>query len=368
MVNFTNCIDSNIDAAQRGPLKCIVVAWLIINMLLCGLASAEFKIPTPGTDLRFPSDHGKHTDYQTEWWYLTAQLGTCNKERSSEAIFETQTDSLGIQLTFFRRARELGAKTVDGFLAHAAVADIPRKKYVHESRSSAVDSSLAGAADGRIDLWNHEWFFRQQGESLVGEMRLDGVGTVRIIAPLPAVWLQGEKGFSKKGDCPSCSSYYYSMPRLQIKAEVIDPNGAATELCGLGWFDHEWMSSALSEAQNGWDWVSLMCKDGRNIMAFTVRGADPFSSWSIGEQKGNSRGQIFIPTKQWQSNKTGAKYPLWTKLTLPDFSAALSPLLEDQEFSSSSEAGISYWEGAVRTDNECLGYLELTGYKEKPKV
>jgi predicted secreted hydrolase len=46
----------------------------------------------------------------------------------------------------------------------------------------------------------------------------------------------------------------------------------------------------------------------------------------------------------------------------------LIPLLENQEIVSNGKDGISYWEGAVRTDNGCVGYLELTGYKDKPKI
>ena len=52
-----------------------------------GFARAEGLRP-----LGFPTDHGPHPDYQTEWWYYTGNLETGGGRH------------FGYQLTFFRRA------------------------------------------------------------------------------------------------------------------------------------------------------------------------------------------------------------------------------------------------------------------------
>jgi predicted secreted hydrolase len=325
------------------------------------LASAEFKAVSEGTALSFPTDHGSHSDYQTEWWYLTGHLGSCD---GSDFITKTL---YGFQLTFFRRGRELAGRHVDGYLAHAALTNVSEGSFHHESRSAAVGAKLAGAASERLDLWNHEWFMRRQGDQLVAELSLAEAGTLRLIAPLLDPVLQGKAGYSRKGSCTNCASFYYSMPRLSLKAELIAENGQARELCGIGWFDHEWMSNALKVDQVGWDWASLMCKDGSNVMAFTVRGAEQYSAWSLNGRKGEAKGSVFESIREWTSPNT-AKYPIWSSLNLPGASYTLIPLLENQEIVSNGKDGISYWEGAVRTDNGCVGYLELTGYKDKPKI
>lgn len=336
--------------------------WLLA--LLHHFSFVDFRVPEPSTQLSLPADHGRHEGFETEWWYLTGHLAECG----SSASF-VDTTKLGFQLTFFRRARAVAnGGLVDGFLAHAAISKIGEQKFLHDSRSSALGASLAGAADKRLDLWNHEWFMREQGGRLLGEFRLGAQEKLRFIGPIPQPMLQGENGFSRKGSCTNCSSHYYSLPRISLEAELIDEHGDAQKLCGLGWLDHEWMSSAIQPVQFGWDWLSLMCKDGRNIMAFTVRGENPFSAWSFNDRRGTSNTSIFLPQKNWISPKTKGSYPIWTRVVTPDFEAEITPLLETQELSSES-GGVSYWEGAVRSKDGCLGYLELTGYSgESPRI
>ena len=48
----------------------------------------------------------------------------------------------------------------------------------------------------------------------------------------------------------------------------------------------------------------------------------------------------------------------------------VTPLMDDQELDSQASTGVVYWEGAVRAsvDGQSIGrgYLELTGYGDRP--
>ena len=56
-----------------------LVALLACVFIICGLCAAvgqdrEFAKAVPGRTLTFPQDHGKHPEFQTEWWYFTGNL------------------------------------------------------------------------------------------------------------------------------------------------------------------------------------------------------------------------------------------------------------------------------------------------------
>ena len=78
-------------------------------------------------------------------------------------------------------------------------------------------------------------------------------------------------------------------------------------------------------------------------------------------------GQVcFTPQARWKSPRTGAVYPVATKLTLAQASWQVRPLQQDQELDSRRSTGAVYWEGAVQLERNGQqagrGYLELTGY------
>ena len=72
-----------------------------------------FTIPTPGYQFAFPADHGAHTDFRIEWWYLTANL------KDADGV------DYGVQWTLFRTALAPGDKagwsSPQLWMGHAAV-------------------------------------------------------------------------------------------------------------------------------------------------------------------------------------------------------------------------------------------------------
>ncbi len=52
------------------PRLLIILSALIVASASLG-AKSVFLDAVPGRALSFPKDHGKHPDFQTEWWYFT---------------------------------------------------------------------------------------------------------------------------------------------------------------------------------------------------------------------------------------------------------------------------------------------------------
>jgi len=70
---------------------------------------------------------------------------------------------------------------------------------------------------------------------------------------------------------------------------------------------------------------------------------------------------------QWQSRRSGARYPARWRIRVPDEGLALEvvPALADQEL----DVAVRYWEGAVTVTTldgrpAGLGYVELVGYAD----
>jgi predicted secreted hydrolase len=137
---------------------------------------------------------------------------------------------------------------------------------------------------------------------------------------------------------------------------------------GLGWMDHEFMSNALQPEQTGWDWVSLMTKDGESIMYFQLRADSPSARFVACKRMMSDystkdcKAQLKVEST-WRSPRSGAKYPAKFTLVVDEREFSLATLIEDQELSDDQ---MSYYEGAIGTeDRSALGYFELTGY-DKP--
>ena len=91
--------------------------------------------------------------------------------------------------------------------------------------------------------------------------------------PTQPLLLQGDAGYSRKGPTDLQASYYYSQPQLSVRARLAQRNrsGAAEELTGQAWLDHEWSSTVLSDQAAGWDWIGMNLDDGSALTAFSIR-------------------------------------------------------------------------------------------------
>jgi predicted secreted hydrolase/threonine/homoserine/homoserine lactone efflux protein len=324
-------------------------------------------------DLSFPTDHGPHPDFQTEWWYFTGNLETSDGRH------------FGYQLTFFRRSleppdliatRPSDWATSQAYLAHFAITDVAAKTYQAFERIERGAARLAGAQGQPFQVWLDDWEIKtvapdryqihaQQGEIALMLTLMDEKGPV----------LQGDSGLSQKGPAAGQASYYYSLTRLASSGQI-QIGGREYHVDGLSWMDHEFSTSALAADQVGWDWFSIQMDDGSELMVYQMRKADgsidPFSSGTLIAKDGSVislRREDFEAQAlgTWKSKSSGAVYPAgWlVKVPLVGLELRITPYLPDQELNLT----YTYWEGCVRIEGQRNGqvlrgngYVELTGY------
>lgn len=357
----------------------------MLVVALCGVGSllapslsqaqtgdASFRHAQPGYQWSFPKDHAYHDGFQTEWWYYTGHLWAKDSEPFRDQPL------YGFQLTFFRRQGSPKNRMSTEYLAHAALTDIRSGETRFATRKGGALLGVAGASDKTLEVWSGDWLAELVGNTHVLRFSPDAKGRegVRLVGTengLP--WLQGESGFSKKGECETCASHYYSLPRISLNGEVRREQ-SVTPVRGLGWMDHEFMSNSLAPDQVGWDWMGLMLKDGRSLTLFRLRRADGSSSFisanllTDGTSENIPAEQITLtPTNYWISPKSKGRYPLSWRIEIPSkgIDLSISARVQMCEIGEgASELEPRYWEGPVASQDESvLGYLEMTGYAGK---
>ena len=360
---------------------------LLIAGLGSQLVSAEpfprteegFRIPTVNPEFSFPRDHGSHSDFRIEWWYITGHLRDAADQR------------FGFQATFFRYSMTTNVPvetpafgTNQLFMAHMALTDVDGKQFYHEERLNR-DGWDASASVADLDLVNGNWSLRRtDGEAMVLHAGIHtDVRFELMLEPVQPRVVFGKDGLSRKGAEFSACSWYITFPRLRVSGDL-ELNGETVSVTGEAWMDHEISSSQLGREQVGWDWLSVRLKDGSALMVYILRDAagrpDPHSTlaWiDAGGQLHHMGPDRFSWSAEgsWTSPETGAAYPI--DITLrgerpdgPPFVFKVRPLLRRQELVGKL-GGISYWEGAcdVFENNKPIGeaYMELTGYHESLK-
>ncbi len=315
------------------------------DFLAAGLA---YPLVTPGTRLRFPRDHGAHPDYRQEWWYVTGWLRTQGGQ------------DLGFQVTFFRARPDIETANPSSFtprqliLAHAALSDPRYGRLRHDERAARTVLGLAGSEQGTTRVWVDDWSLDLSNEKYTAKIAARDFSFDLEFEPQGALVLQGESGFSRKGNGPGEASYYYSRPQLIVRGTA-----DGSPVTGTAWLDHEWSSQYMAAGASGWDWCGLNLDGGEALMAFRMRGKEGAVAFA-------PPGVVFEPLRTWKSPRTGTVYPVSVLVRAREQEYRLEPLMDDQELDARASTGTIYWEGAVRAfraDRQVgRGYLELTGY------
>jgi predicted secreted hydrolase len=346
-----------------------------------GEGNFTYQLALPGRKLAFPADHYSHPDFKTEWWYYTGHLESESGKR------------YGYQVTFFRfglrdRQGEINDKPplfTELYMAHFAVSDIGRKKFLFRERINRGYREKAGAATDRYLVWNEDW--KVEGDARAHRIQMTDRGTrlsLRLGSLKPPV-LHGDNGLSQKGEGEGRASYYYSLTRMETEGDItID--GKTEKVRGLSWMDHEFGSNQLREDQVGWDWFSLQLDEQTEIMLYLIRrkdgSPDPYSSGTLVKTNGTTKHlrledfRIEI-LERWKSPKSGGNYPMKWKVAIPSEEVELdiAPEFTDQELITNRSTRVTYWEGAVRIRGTVqrkpitgAGYVEMTGYVGKPNI
>ena len=317
--------------------------------------------------MRFPHDEGSHPEFRLEWWYVTGWLAGAGGA------------AIGFQITFFRARPVRRTANPSTFaphhmlIAHAAIADPARGRLQRDQRAARAAFELAGAAQGRTDVWIDDWSFRQQGGRYVATVAARSFRLELVFTATQPPMLQGAAGLSRKGPRAESASYYYSIPHLDASG-TLTRNGSTETVGGVAWLDHEWSSSYMDERAVGWDWIGINLDDGGALMAFRMRDPAGGSFWAGGAYR-SAAGSVqvfapdtvrFTPLRHWRSSRTGANYPVSWRVSAGGREIDIEPLFDDQENDTRATTGAVYWEGAVRAlragASVGRGYLELTGY------
>jgi predicted secreted hydrolase len=342
---------------------------------------AGFLSVTGPCNLIFPKDHRPHPGYRTEWWYYTGNL---------------QSDAgapYGFQLTFFRRQiSPPGApskwpkphsawRTQQIYLAHAAISDISKKRYLPSEQIARESLGMAGAfqqAD-ETTIFVKNWSAKIGTGSQTLQAVTDDFAYELTLQALKPPVLHGRAGYSLKGSTAERASCYYSVTR-SIAEGSLRLDGETIPVKGLGWMDHEFSTAPLEPGIIGWDWFSLPLSDQSEIMLFQLRnahgGLHPASSGTFVDPSGSprhlNRDDFSVDIlDQWKSAKSGAVYPIrWQVTVFPlAIQLTIAANMSDQEMQTPGSTGVTYWEGSVAAKgtvaNQAVqgqGYAELTGY------
>ena len=354
-----------------------LVGLCLAIFIFLGVAAAgagEFQPVVPGRVFQFPRDYGAHPEFKTEWWYYTGHLKA------------TDGQTFGYQLTFFR----VGLKRPDHkarsawqadtlYFAHLAVTDPKRGVFAFREKAQRGAMGLAGAKEGRLDVWIDGWRLWSLGENQHLKAQKDGIGLDLVLTPQKPPVLNGEGGYSRKAATSDVASYYYSITRLATRGKLT-VGGRTLEVTGTSWFDREFSSSGLAPNQKGWDWFSLQLADGTDLMLYVMRlqdgTIDPASSGTLVDREGQARHLTLADfaikaTGSWKSPHSQATYPAGWQISLPEegYTLRVKPTLADQELHTGGSSPIIYWEGQATIQGTLnqqpitgQGYVELTGY------
>ncbi|WP_233505988.1 carotenoid 1,2-hydratase [Rhodoferax lacus] len=354
-------------------------------------APAEAKPRT----LKFPRDAGAHLDFQTEWWYLTGWASAAGSGSAQSAAATAPDAAYGFQITFFRSRVDttqglqsrLAARHL--LFAHAAITDVRATHLWHDQRiarwsgeapgDNPADTASASALNTGVVL--NDWSLLRDGADLRAQLRTqDFAMDLRFAATQPLL-LQGQQGLSRKGPEPRQTSYYYSLPQLQVSGSLsLQGKALAVGAGSTAWLDHEWSDEMLPTGAVGWDWLGINLFDGSALTAFQLRDKNGAALWDGGSFRAGtslytfSRGEVtFKPQRLWRSPSSRASYPVeWLVRTPADF-YMVRALVDNQELDSRNSTGAIYWEGLCEVWDSNghkvgRGYLEMTGYAAPLKM
>jgi predicted secreted hydrolase len=393
---MSNCLTYNLKMSfsltHRWPLLLIFLIFLLVSCFPAAAPSAAVQAPDLGgitkdippgfavadgsRKLTFPQDFGAHPDFRTEWWYYTGNLDTPDGRHFG---FELTVFRMGLLPPTVELPTDSGWYNHSLYFAHFAISDIAADHFYAYERYSRPGPApgLAGARADPFRAWLEDWSITGSTSGVYHLQAAQGDTTVDLtLTDEMGVVLQGDNGYSRKGQNTSNASYYYSQPRLRADGSL-QVAGVPYQVSGLAWHDHEFGSGALEENQIGWDWFSLQFEDGSALMLFQIRQRDGSISASSGGTfiSANGNPQHVQKTdfeikvlNTWRSPHTQGLYPAaWEiRLDKPGCSLKVDPWMADQEVNFPS---VTYWEGAVHFEGTCNsasvkgnGYVELTGY------
>jgi len=315
-------------------------------------------------NITFPDD-GKPHDNIIEWWYFNGHLKD-NEGRTyffMDCLFKADVARVNIPFLKVIPVKNL-------YFHHHLLSDIEAKKSTSQTYPFVIISKdsfskpfffvnyMLPSLKGYVNYEIHELDeFKYRIKSDVFDLVLESKKK-----PL----LEGGKGFVELN---SKSTYYYSLTNMETKGHII-VDGKTIEVEGKSWMDHQWADAPYSNDK--WTWFSIQLDNETEIVCFEYDDYEKkdYLAGIIdknGKTSHTTKVEIIPSGNPWESKKTGAKYELSWKISIPsrDIVLETKPILKDQEMIFGS---INYWEGGIAVEGTInnknvtgKGFMELVG-------
>ncbi|OOE66992.1 hypothetical protein BZG14_04570 [Salinivibrio sp. IB282] len=324
-------------------------------------SQSGFASVTPDHTPTYPQDMAAHSDFATEWWYLTATLTDANGQ------------AYGVQWTLFRRAlapdRKEGWASQQLYMAHVAITSDDKQWESERFARGGIDQ--AGVTLSPFQAWLDDWQWQGGQQPFPARVRAiwpaqgKPVGFTLEVRDNGHQVKHGEGGYSVRHASQPSASYYFSLPQLTIKG-ALTIEGETIPVTGKGWFDKEWSSGAMAAEQTGWDWFGLNLDDGRALMVTQIRGKEPFMFGSLlypdGQVVTLSQDDIRMLPISHAKMAEGANLPVRWQIKVP--SEGISLTTQPLNPQSWMDLSFPYWEGPVEVHGSATGrgFMEATGY------
>ncbi len=338
-------------------------------------------------------DYTMHYDYRLEWMYYIGN------------VIGTDDLPYGFQLTLFRTA-VLPFQFSQGYMAHVAITAPTvgdgfffggRTKIGPINMTFNANPFKAGFADTRTLFFsltsgvtgNREGTYRLQGNAYDDINKVNLEVDVHVV-DIQGTVLQGNRGYSRKGEEKCSASYYFSQPRLDIDSREISflriGDKRIDLKSGSAWMDHEYSTPSQENNNASWDWFNLRLDNNWQLMAFYLRDKKTrevkIVSGALFDEDGKSipLGKYDFTIEEtggrWLSRRTSIIYPTSWRLSGHkddiEFSFDITALIPNQELSFGFPpvwVFPKYWEGATKVKGHFkgkevtgVGYTELFGY------
>lgn len=400
-------------------------------LALLAQPQAGFVRPQGTWEVRLPADYAAHEAFRSEVWAIKGTLvappastdkargaatGTATAARAESSGesggqerdrrergaqegkgsgLETPARRFGFELVFLRLAlaptppaRRSAWAAHQVYLAYFALTDAAEGSHQVEERIGRAALGLAGSARDPARVWLEDWHLEAGPDGRLGiraattEASLD----LRLVPVKPVL---GQDRIDLPPLTADAPFHFFVVPRLAAEGTLVfegDGEGGGQRqrlaVTGTAWLERAFgdVPTPQGRGQTAVDRFALQLEDGRDLLCLRLHRRDgsgtPIPSClaiaADGSTRDYGRRDLRLePEGDWISPRTGTRYPVRWRLSVPELelTLALAPLVEDQERTGVLRA----YSGAVEVagrgrDGEVSGqgFLELGGYARDP--
>lgn len=303
--------------------------------------------------LDFPADHGAHPGFRSEVWNL---FGDVLDDQGIRYDFQITLTRLSLTADAPERRSAWAADEI--YRGHLTIMQAGREGIRSAERLTRAALGLAGGSVQPPSVWIDDWSLSlADGESDRTAMVLaaDGAGST---LSLDLAATKSPVAFSDLAllgrESGALGLRAYLLPRLAATG-TLTLDGEVRSVRGHAWLDHAWGTIPTSNGQVGLNRFAIQLGDDRELICLQLRRDDgtgtPIPACALiladGRVQSFQRREIQLePTSWWVSPRTGARYAVAWRLSIPILALELdlSPLVPDQE----ADGAIRIWCGAVR--------------------